>query len=33
MLVDNSTVVVENVSRHLRERMKKKRTKLQAVLE
>jgi len=33
MLVDNSTVVVENVSRHLRERIKTWKTKLQAVLE
>jgi multidrug efflux pump subunit AcrB len=33
MLVDNSTVVVENISRHLNERIKTRKTKLQAVLE
>ncbi len=32
MLVDNSTVVVENISRHLNERPSTKQTKLQAVL-
>lgn len=33
MLVDNSTVVVENISRHLNERSKTWKTKLNAVLE
>ncbi len=33
MLVDNSTVVVENISRHLDERTKTWKTKLEAVLE
>ncbi len=33
MLVDNSTVVVENISRHLQERVKTWKTKLEAVLE
>ncbi len=33
MLVDNSTVVVENVSRHLRERVALWKTKMNAVLE
>jgi len=33
MLVDNSTVVVENIARHLKERVKDWRTKLQAVLD
>jgi multidrug efflux pump subunit AcrB len=33
MLVDNSTVVVENISRHLNERTKTRKSKLQAVLE
>lgn len=33
MLVDNSTVVVENIARHLDERIKTWKTKLQAVLE
>jgi multidrug efflux pump subunit AcrB len=33
MLVDNSTVVVENISRHLKERKLTKKRKLQAVLE
>ncbi len=33
MLVDNSTVVVENISRHLQERVHDGRTKLQAVLD
>jgi len=33
MLVDNSTVVVENISRHLNERIKTRKTKLEAVLE
>jgi multidrug efflux pump subunit AcrB len=32
MLVDNSTVVVENISRHLKERQKTKVSKLDAVL-
>jgi len=33
MIVDNSTVVVENISRHLKERIQNKKTKLQAILE
>jgi len=33
MLVDNSTVVVENIARHLQERVQNWKTKLQAVLE
>ncbi|MDQ7008846.1 MAG: efflux RND transporter permease subunit [Candidatus Gracilibacteria bacterium] len=33
MLVDNSTVVVENISRHLNDRIKTGKTKLEAVLE
>jgi len=33
MLVDNSTVVVENISRHLKERINTWKTKLEAVLE
>ncbi len=33
MLVDNSTVVVENISRHLEERIKTWKTRLEAVLE
>ncbi len=33
MLVDNSTVVVENIARHLNERVKTKKSKLQAVLD
>ena len=33
MLVDNSTVVVENIARHLEERAKNWKSKLQAVLE
>jgi len=33
MLVDNSTVVVENISRHLKDRIKTWKTKLEATLE
>jgi len=33
MLVDNSTVVVENIARHLNERIHTRKTKLEAVLE
>ena len=33
MLVDNSTVVVENISRHLNDRIKTRKSKLEAVLE
>jgi multidrug efflux pump subunit AcrB len=33
MLVDNSTVVVENISRHLKDRKKTGKSKLEAVLE
>ncbi len=33
MLVDNSTVVVENISRHLKERKQTKKRKLEAILE
>lgn len=33
MIVDNSTVVVENIARHLKERAINKKTKLQAVLD
>jgi Cu/Ag efflux pump CusA len=33
MLVDNSTVIVENISRHLNERANTGKTKLEAVLE
>ncbi len=33
MLVDNSTVVVENISRHLNDRINTWKTKLEAVLE
>jgi multidrug efflux pump subunit AcrB len=33
MLVDDSTVVVENIARHLKTRKLERKTKLEAVLE